>query len=62
MTPPIPNYRQRVCQAKLRYSDANVASKAARERTKKHGMRNVAYRCPVCHFWHLTVKRTGRSR
>ena len=51
----------RTCQTKQRYQSKNAAKEEAAKQSR--GEANVTvYKCPVCHGWHLTKKRSRNQR
>lgn len=44
---------QAQCEGKHRFTDAGLAKKVARQSSRRRDSKASAYRCLVCHGWHV---------
>lgn len=52
---------QKSCRGKVQYFHRNFAVAAAKEMTKRRGIKFYKYKCTICGFYHITrSKQNGR--
>ena len=51
----------RACEGKIRYLTQNDARHAAKDAAKRMERMFGTYRCPFCHFYHVTRHRHGEG-